>query len=360
MAIDVLWMDGAEHYSTTNHADIDDIMTDGLWADAQGVYLSTDFRTGAYSFRQDDSVSHMRRTLGGDFSRIGLLFSVNLQFLPVRLNAQWTVAQFRNGANRPIISIQITPSGRVRILGFDNTELAISTREVAAGYHNFFEVKMNVATGVSVRINDNSAFTVTASGALDSYPGAVDSGATNLPAAMVHFGEMTGSLTTMANGYTLWDDIAPYSYEMADDATWLGLYGVYYLKPNADGTDTDWLKSTGSVAYTLVNSIAPDGDTAFIYTPDPNDKTSFPVEPLPTNITSVQAVAPVVYGRKTDSGPGSVQIGVLSGATEELNGDNIPFLTDYGFFQAPFQLDPDTAAAWSPTDLPEIVVKRTV
>lgn len=359
MTIATLFADGAENYDNRVGHDISPEMASGFWAGTSGIILSDDKETGSYAFRMNDSVSTMRRSLLGDQSRVGAAFTVKLQALPQILNTQWAVVQVRNAVNNPILTVQVTPTGRVRILDYLGAQLAVSTREVAAGVYNHFEVRVNTASGhAAVRVNGKTSFTIEAdfdgtSEDEDSTPGV-------FPAALVHFGSISGSQTPMASGITLFDDIIAYSYESADDATYIGMYGVYYLKPIADAALDQWSLSSGSSGYALIDEVLPDGDTSFIFTDVNGDKSSFTVEALPSNVVSVLAVAPTMYARKTDSGPGSVQLGVLSGATTLYNGDDLPLLTDYGYQMVVFDQDPDTSAPWDPTHLPTIIIERTV
>lgn len=363
MTIATLWADGAENYDDRVYptlADISTEMANGFWAAASGIALSADNETGSYAFRMGNSVSSMRRSLLGDQTRVGVALTVKLEALPSILNTQWAVAQVRNAVNNPILTVQVTPTGRVRLLDYTGAQIAISTREVAAGVYNHFEVRVKT-TGTphaAVRVNGKTSFTVETDFAgtsedEDSTPGV-------FPAALAHFGAISGSQTPMANGVTLFDDVISYSYEAADDATYIGMYGVYYLKPTADSALTQWSKSSGSSGYALINEVRPDGDTGFIFTDTNGNKSSFTVEPLPTNVVSVLAVAPTMYARKTDSGPGSVQLGVKSGTTTLYNGDDLPLLTDYGYQMVVFNQDPDTSAPWDPTHLPTIIIERTV
>lgn len=360
MTIATLFADGAENYDNRVGQDISSEMANGFWAGTSGIILSDDKETGSYAFRMNDSVSTMRRSLRGDQTRAGVALTVNLQALPSILNTQWAVVQLRNALNNPILTVQVTPTGRVRLLDYQGAQIAISTREVAAGVYNHFEVRVQT-TGTphaAVRVNGKTSFTVETDFdglSLNEVPAAAVQGA-----ALAHFGSISGSQTPMASGVTLFDDIIAYNYEVADDATYIGMYGVYYQKVIADGAMMDWSLSSGSAGYALINEVRPDGDTSFIFTDTNGDKSSFTVEALPSNVVSILAVMPTMYARKTDSGPGSVQLGVLSGSTELENGDDLPLLTDYGYQMVVFDQDPDTSAPWDPTHLPKIIIERTV
>lgn len=363
----IRWADTGRPYSTTNGASISEIMLSGFWDSVTGVTLTTDAPTdnqqNGYAFRTDNSTRVMRRSTDGDLEIGTLMFRYKAEKLPNVVNTQAAIGALYNVYNEPILAIQLTPSGRVRLLKMDGdnnwVQAAMSTREVAAGTHNHFELQFNTTTGTAdLRVNGNDNFIVSATGLLSSDSSPDDTMAAR-PVASVFFGQLTGSETPLFNGYSIWSDIAVLERELDADP-YLGMYGVFYLRPIADGFHSNFLKSTGTVGYSLLNESPPDDDTGFIYSETTGDKSSFTVESLPTNVVEVAAVLPTVYGRKTDSGTGSIQLGVRSGTDEAMNGDDLPLLTDYSYLQAGFDTDPNGDGPWDPTAMPQIIVERTV
>lgn len=370
MTYTTIWMDRADQYSSTDREAIDSLLVRGLWDESSGTEASSDHGTqsvsgAGFSFHhQNPALDKFRRSTEGDRICVTLMFRYKSQGLPVLLSTQHTVAAFYNAFNLPIAYMQITPTGRVILRSYDDTVLATSTREVAAGVWNHYEMKLNLGFGgssntLSVRVNGKSAFTVSAT---DAFLSKADPNATPLHWAIaeVYFGARTSSGDPMTSGYSRWDDIAVLEYQDAEVADYLGLYGVYYLKAVSDGDYNDFSLSEGSDAHALIDEIPPDGDATFIFTDTNGDKESFNVEALPVTVVAVQSVMPVIYGRKTDAGTGSIQLGVLSSGDEAENGDDIPLLTDYSYQVAAFDVDPHSSGDWDPAHMPQILVERTV
>lgn len=357
--MDVIWMDGAEHYSNVPNDDITTVMKDGFFAQAESIFLGAAPRTGNYNFIAALTTANMRRSAQGDRVRSSMAFGFKMDALPIRFNGQNVLCEFRDELNAAVVSVQIGTTGRVIVSAVDystgtSSIIQSSTLEVAAGVWNHFEVKVfaDASDGYAkVRVNGRDFVSVTGGISLPN----------DLPVAQVFFGGGSGSANPMFNGSNYYDDMVFMTYDDTEDSTWLGLYGVYYLRPNGDdSTYQDFALSSGSTAYALINELKPDGDTSFIYSSNAGDKSSFTVEALPANVETIFAIAPVVFTRKTDSGVGSIAVGVISFSTEN-EGDDKPVLTNYSYF-APtvYGTDPGNSdAPWTPDHLPKIIIERT-
>ena len=79
---------------------------------------------------------------------------------------------------------------------------------------------------------------------------------------------------------------------------------------------------------------------------------------LPSNVISVAAVLPVARSKKSDLGTCDLTLGVVSGASPE-EGEDQAVYANYSYVRSVFELDPATGERWSPTDMPDITVKRS-
>jgi hypothetical protein len=363
-----LWVEGFEHYYTDQSGEVfpsHDHLSEGLWTEITGFpkVVSTLPRTGSYCLETSTSVT-LRRTFGDDYTRVGLQFGMWVSNLPsVASPTGWVFGQLRDSDNRGLIGFQLSTTGRVQIMkgGLDAnghavaaTQIAESTLELAPGAWNHFEIKVFFDAAGYVKVRVNGRDFVSYSG--DTTGG---SGLAGGAAAQVAFGQFDGSASLPGITTIRYDDIAVGTWEAADDSTFLGQYGVYYLKPTVDTAVADWALTTGVNGYALIDEVEPDDNTNFIYSENVDDKSAFTVEPLPANIVSVAAVMPIARLRKTDAGTCSVQLGVISTGTEDLAASDHPLVTSYDYYYDIWMLDPHTGDVWNPLVMPQIQVKRT-
>jgi hypothetical protein len=87
----------------------------------------------------------------------------------------------------------------------------------------------------------------------------------------------------------------------------------------------------------------------------------FGLSDLPTNVTSVKGLYAVNRSRKTDSGDGQLQVGMVSGVSTVLGNDRT-ITTSYTYWTDVFEEDPATSAPWTRTGVnaAQLQVNRTV
>lgn len=382
----ILWYDGAENYGEGNRA----LMTQGLWDEvaydepsgrfgcpevvgaSDPVTPNPPVATGQYSWRFRTGGASMRRSLGGDFTTVGLMTRWYMTTMAARQGA-FCIQQFRNVENFAHISIQIGATGRIMIVGGGldgelngyGTQLASSTLELAAGTFNHIETKVVLGASGSVEVRVNGKSYVTYSG------NTVRASSGSASIAQVAFGQwQTNFYDGLISffGYWFLDDIAVWNSSTTDNMggtaaahDFIGQYGVYYLPPNADASPQQWTLTVGTSAYALVNEIAPDDNLNYLFTNSVGFETNLVPSPLPSNVTAILAIACLPRMRKTDTGDCSVRMGCNSGGTEQLEPSDTPLVTSWDYYM-PFvqEIDPHTSAAWNALSLPNMVVKRTL
>lgn len=356
------WFDGFDQYGPT-----EELLNDGLWAQADDFVLSTvQARTGSRSLAMTLIGAQGRRALTTEVStKVGVGCAIFMDRLPIppfnAARGASVIQQFRNEANRSHISIQIGPTGRIYIMGggLDRTssttgengptELAKSTRQIAAGAWNHIETIVEIGVGVSVRVNGKSFV---------NYTGTTDFAQVGDDTiAQVCIGHFDSSIPVEYN-LLWWDDMFVQSGDTID---FLGQLEVHYLRPIADQVPQDWELTTGVNAYALINEIPPDDDTDYLFAEGVGDQSRFEVEPLPVSIAGVTAVAPFARVRKTDSGDCEVELSVFSVATLEAAADTHAPTTAYQYFFDVWETDPGNEDdPWTPTSMPAIQIERTV
>lgn len=370
--MDILWYDGLENYVAPGNVQDIGIMAEGLWIQAEGagIYgignarLDAAPATGNGCLLDIEGGQALRRYLGADYTYVGATLRFWLGAIPSTVNQGYAFCQFRDSNNNAHMSITISPVGQIQIIvgGLDRENLeenpnivATSTLVVSAASWNHIEVKAKIAASggyVKVRVNGQDFV---------DYTGAVISGEDNAIASAAQFsmGLFNPFLNSIGADVETDDFVAiSWASDGSEDTDFLGQYGVYYLPPNADTVNADWLKSTGSDGFALIDEIQPDDDATFIYATSSTAKSAFDVQPLPTNIVAVAAVMPIVRVRKTDTGVCTVGLGVISSGTEDDASAN-SVVQSYDYYWSVWQTDPHTSSAWNPLNMPEIVVERT-
>lgn len=368
MALEILWYDGFEQYAVVETTVEIAGLAEGLWAQALGngaaFVTPTNPATGAACLRIfGASGVQMRRSLGGDKVYPSAAFRANYQSLPISTtNASFTLMQFRDDSDSAHININIGSTGRVVAyrggmdhgsFGTDRVLLGTSTREVAAGAWNHFEIKvyLHASAGyVKVRVNGDDYLNLTGINTINSEAG-------QTTAAQLAIGCFIGSVQSGISDNVFIDDLVAMTN---DGDEWLGQYGAYYLKPNADTATHDWVRTSGPSDYLMVNEIPPDDNTNFLFSSTVGNKTKLVVEPLPTNIQTIAAVMVIGRAAKTDSGVASIDFAVVASGVEHLSGAPMPLVIEYDWYFKVWQLNPETAVAWNPIALPDIEIKRTL
>lgn len=131
-----------------------------------------------------------------------------------------------------------------------------------------------------------------------------------------------------------------------DDDTQQGELTVNNLKPSGAGTYTQWDPSTGS-NYSCVSDL---NDSTSISTSVDGEKDSYAFANLPASVSSVIGVQLVQHAKKSDSGTMNLKPLCISGVTESA-GSAVALTTSITAILTQYAVDPNTSAAWTPTNL---------
>lgn len=106
----------------------------------------------------------------------------------------------------------------------------------------------------------------------------------------VRFGNSRSA--TINYHYIYLDDIGINDTTGSYQNSWVGQGGVRLLKPNADGAQTDWAPSSGTVHYTMVDDVPDDADTTYISSQTVGHIDLFDIEDLDSTIDAIDLVEP--------------------------------------------------------------------
>ena len=357
----LLHIDGFDHYGLDENN-----MTDGMYleVDSQSTSyftLSTaNPRTGTYNLRRGTGFNgtHVVRTaLGGEKTTAGQGVAVYFSQLPA-FNNTYVLYDFRDAANAPQISVVIQSTGAISIVRGNNFAgdyiYTTPTPVVVAEAYQHIETWVTIddaAGAVELRVNGVTVVSLTG----------VNTAATlNIETSQVALlggSQKTGlnvdfGVTTDFDDYFIADDTGAYNNDFIGDRRVLTLF------PNADTATEQWIPSTGSDSYAMINEADPDDETSYILCGpnDVGDQSQFELEDLPAEVSAVSGIMVVDRSRKTDAGPGNINTTVVSGASTAVTADHV--MTEaYTYRKNVIEQDPGTSLPFTPTEVNNLKLK---
>ncbi len=141
----------------------------------------------------------------------------------------------------------------------------------------------------------------------------------------------------------------PIAFSTAGDAptSLFGLHRVHMIKPDGDGTPTNFTPLGAGTNFSEVDEQAADDDTSHNESTVVTNKDRLTCESLPTAVKTVYSVQAKLLVKDPDgTATESVKTGLNSG-TESLS-TALALSTGYEQFEGPLEtVDPNTAAAWT-------------
>lgn len=352
----LLWCDGFDHYGTSTAK-----LLDGAWAEANaGVSLTTaNPRTGTYNLRQwgatTGSTTNLRRVLGGAKTTVGIGGAFYYSALPTGNNSQ-RLFDFCDATNTKQIVVVCQSTGTIEVwrgLAGSGTSLGVTATPVvvANAYQHIECVVFFSQTVGTVEVRVNGVTVLSLSG--------IDTCATSLvECSQVHIGGGTG----VSNAYnaTDIDDVFCYDNTSSYNNTFIGDRRVLTLFPDANTATADWTAVGAASGYLCIDEANPNDDTDYITAATPGLVSQFGLQNLPGGISVVNAVVMVERARKTEAGTANTQVSIVSGAST-ANGADKPLTEIYTYRHDVFQIDPATAAPFTPAavDALQLKVART-
>lgn len=306
---------------------------------------------------------HVRLALPAEVTTLGLGFRMWLAKLPSDpINTPFI--QFRTNTNTEILTVRLSTTGQLIIAsgasvhGQGGTTLSTSNPVLTANAWNHVEIKATKGAGdgaVEIRVNgavavNLSSLTLSASNiaqfafgcserASDGGPGAGGDG------AMIAY----------------WKDLIVWDTSGSHVNNFQGAVFVYDLVPDGDNS-LNWTPSTGATGYNLVDEDLP-VDTDYISADvTQTTPTIFTMTDLPPDVVSVKAVMNIGRMIKTDGGDCNVEMALSPNGTDWDAGADRPITVANTYFWDVSHTSPDTAAAWTPDEVDDILyrVDRTL
>jgi hypothetical protein len=363
----LLWCDGFDHYGTdeTN-------LTDGPYATAADVTLTTaQVATGTHSIligesTNNSSVGGLRKVLPASVTKMGLCMRLYFPGLP-ESNTSAMIAGFQtSNANLGHVSVFLDSNGRLlfykdtnhNLSGEMGTLIAQSDPVLTANawHHVELQVFIHATTGwVRAAVNGVHVYQATGLDTLED-----SSGIVSIAITQPYYGTSAG----INNGDFYMDDL--YMYDFVGDSavdtdfvpttdgsglatSYIGELQVMYLPPNGDTAETDWVRSTGSNDYEVVDETSPN-DNDYIYSTAATDLSEFDLTDLPEDITYVRGLQLLGRMSKADAGACMIKFGMKSVAATADSAE-FPITVEPTYWWKFQNTDPDSSARWTRASL---------
>jgi hypothetical protein len=376
----ILWSDGFDHYGTDENN-----MTDGAyatWGAAPNALSTTRVATGTRSFFVDeepgiDYAGALRKVLPTPVSKMGAMARFYFEGLPTG-NTGGTIFDFLTSTPTSAhISVLVDANGCLRFIRGRNyisisgaetgTLIATSDPVIVANAFNHIEVQVYIHdTAGWVRASVNNVHRFEATG-LDT-----KNGSSTTISSVGQTTNVAGAANPKGfyiDDYILYDftgdsavdtDFCPTVDGSGVATSYINELDCYYLPPTADTVEADWLKSTGTDGYALVDETTPN-DADYIYSTTAGDLTEFDLTDLPEEITYIRGLQLIGRMSKTDSGVAMIKYGVHSDAATD-DADERPVTVEPTYWWDWINVDPDSLSRWTRTSLnaAKIRITRTV
>lgn len=331
---------------------------DGLWAEGNADIVADPdpLATGNVLYLHNFYTSIRRPYAKGALGVAGTAVRMWMPALP-NVTTGAGIIGYLDGGNATQTNCVITPTGAVEIwrgssaVGSGGTKLGQTAGPVTtanAWHHYEFKVLCDPAAGTAeLRVDGVSVIALTG----------INTG-TALQLSLDITDRRTGS-PAVPNCY--FKDLVTWDATGTQNNNFLGTVSVIGMVPNGDVT-VNWTPSTGTIAYNLIDNSPPIDGTEYLTagTPPPSP-ILVALSNLPANVTSVRAMIAQLRARKLDGGDGNIQASLKSAAAYVAGADR-PITTAFTYYEDVFEIDPNTAVAWTPAsaDAAQLRINRTI
>lgn len=362
----LLFADGFDHYGTdeTN-------MLDGTYANASNVTLSTTFvATGTHSLRIDASgtATHstgLRKVLPTAKTKMGAIARFYFPDFP-SANDECCIFDFlTSSTTRSQISVIVTANGTIRFYRgvpggpsdsgpSGGTLLAETDPILVTSAWNHVEVQVNIDDTVGwIRVAVNGVHKYALTGADTKHD---TSNIVSVRICRYEVGTQLGDF--YVDDFQLYDFVG----DSAVDTDWvpttdgsgiatnyIGELQCMYLPPDGDTAEDDWVPSTGSDAYAMVDEATPN-DADYIYATAADDLTEMTLTDLPPEITYIRGLMLIGRMSKSDAGTAMTKFGMKSDASTE-DAPERPITVEPTYWWDFINVDPDSGSRWTRASL---------
>lgn len=228
-------------------------------------------------------------------------------------------------------------------LGNGGTLLCTSSTPVTINLWTFIELGIVIDPTVgSITIKQNGVTTGTFSGNTRA--------TANSNVQYMFLGSINASPST--GGIFSYDDFYLCNAAGSVNNTFLGDIRIFGILPNAVGTNTVWTRVGGAASnWQSVNEHPPDNDTTAVKSSTINQIDTYNFTDLPSNTSSVLAVASYFSARKDDAGSRVITCRVRSAGTEADAPGSVLLNLTYTMSGQIMEVNPVSTTAWTVSDV---------
>lgn len=262
---------------------------------------------------------------GRDFRLLGFHDNDNGRQFYIRYDSGTSTLEWRDGGNN--------------LLANGNVVIPVTTWVVVEFY-----VNVNASGTLTIKINGTTDATFSG-----------DTDYTNIgDVRSVYFGlvALTGVVTGQLELYL--DDIGINNASGTYQNSWLGLGGVFYLEPTADGTTTDWTPSAGTVNYAMVDDIPPDNATTYVQALTTSERDLYVIDDCPQYVNTINLVEVVYRAAVAESGYNYLRdvVYVAGTAYTGLTNTIVPITPSFTYYHGTVHyINPNTGTAWGTVEV---------
>ena len=156
------------------------------------------------------------------------------------------------------------------------------------------------------------------------------------------------------------DDIAVNNADGSYQNTWIGLGGIYLLKPDAEGTTQDWTPSAGTVHWSTVDD-TPANTTDWVQSDvSGSEYELFNIESAPEYVTSIDTVNVIYQVAVVESGDQAIEDVVRQGTVNYPGGGTVTVVSiapAWVLYQGTTHyVQPNGAGAWGTVEIESLEI----
>lgn len=283
-------------------------------------------------------------------AKVGVPLRLWMDSLPANSGQLPPIVIWSDANNSAIATLRVETTGRLSIVRGDNTVLGTTVSPVitAVGWWHIEAFIDVVADTAQIRVEGVEKLDL--------------SGCAFLGTAVYQTSHRTDGDNTSAHPGMYIKDLCWWNGLGSENNSFLGSVQCLNLEPDSDTGIGDWVPSTGTQAYPILDNNPPDDS---IYLSADVTAVDAPMivglTDLPADVSSVRGLVSFVRAEKNDGGDGNLQVSVISGAMTGDGADR-PITAAPIYWKDVFELDPNTGDPWTPgaVDLVDLQINRTV
>lgn len=362
----LMWCDGFDHYGSDESNMLDGVYAS--WGTVDNGLSTAQFATGTHSFlvaRQASTSNDecLRKVLPSSKDKMGCAGRFYFPSLAGG-NSGGTIFDFLSSTvTRSQISVSVDSAGCLRfyrgrnyftINGENGTLVAQSDPLVVASAWNHIEVQVYIhdtdgwvraaingvhrfeATGLDTKHDSSNIVSVSQACSITGGSGLV------FYVDDIYYYDFLGDSAVDT-------DFCPTTDVDGKATNYIGELQVIYLPANGDTAEDDWVPSTGSDAYAMVDETTPN-DADYIASDTAGDLTELSLSDLPEEITYIRGVQMLGRMSKSDSGFALTTFGMKSVADTEDAAER-PVTVEPTYWWDFQNTDPDSGVRWTRASL---------